>query len=157
MEICPVSIQTIMKGIILNIIISCPPLDYLIINQTHFSLKNMEISTLVRSTDDNHHTPGPWDWNDNLYESDRIVEILHDKDEHGTEPIADVHKISDHNQTFANAKLIAAAPDLLEALYSALNLEMAVEFAVKEIPVCKGLDSSYHFDKIRKAIKLATD
>jgi hypothetical protein len=56
----------------------------------------------------------------------------------------------------ANARLIAAAPEMLEALYTALNLQMAVSKAVEYIPACEGLDAEYHFDKIRAAIAKAT-
>ncbi len=63
------------------------------------------------------HTPGPWDHNDNLHESDGIIEIFDALDEDGLTPIA--HVLREGRSFFdtkANARLIAAAPDLYEAL-----------------------------------------
>jgi hypothetical protein len=48
----------------------------------------------------------------------------------------------------------SAAPDLLAALYSALNLESAALLG-KNYPSMNGLDVKYHFDKIRAAIRKA--
>lgn len=54
----------------------------------------------------------------------------------------------------ANARLFAAAPDLLEALETLLNVEGAATFGA-ELPSFKGLDVAYHFNKARAAIAKA--
>jgi gentisate 1,2-dioxygenase len=55
------------------------------------------------------HTPGPWKivdaWNDHMVEGQNGEEIIWQDGPHGTPTINE-----------ANARLIAAAPDLLEAL-----------------------------------------
>ena len=51
----------------------------------------------------------------------------------------------------ANATLMAAAPDLLDACYAALNLEAAARIGSMD-GALKGLDVQYHFDQIRAAI-----
>jgi hypothetical protein len=50
----------------------------------------------------------------------------------------------------ANARLIAASPDMLEALYAILNIEGSALYGAHE-----GLDVPWHFEKVRKAIQLA--
>jgi hypothetical protein len=60
------------------------------------------------------HTPGPWAWNDIAYcwlEGGDGTTILHVDDGENTCPF----------RSDANACLIAAAPELLEALHGALN------------------------------------
>ena len=54
----------------------------------------------------------------------------------------------------ANANLIAAAPELLEACYSILNCETAAKYGVQNAAL-SGLDWKWHFDKVRKAIAKA--
>ena len=66
------------------------------------------------------HTPGPWRVSGCHLEQPRS-ENIHLLVEHGDEStsaplIAEVYMDSDRLPTAANAKLIAAAPDLLEAL-----------------------------------------
>ena len=60
------------------------------------------------------HTPGPWrvvdSWNDHMVESQNGEEIIWQDGPHDTPTINE-----------ANARLIAAAPDLLEALESMLQ------------------------------------
>ena len=51
----------------------------------------------------------------------------------------------------ANAHLIAAAPEMLDALYSILNIEGTAILGAKHGDLC-GLDVTYHFDKVRDAI-----
>ena len=53
-----------------------------------------------------------------------------------------------------DAALIAAAPALLDALYSALNIETAAILGA-QCESLQGLDIKYHFDKIRAAIQSA--
>jgi hypothetical protein len=56
----------------------------------------------------------------------------------------------------ANARLIAAAPDLLEAVVSLLNTESAALWGARLTAANNGLDVAYHFDKARAAIAKAT-
>ena len=66
-------------------------------------------------------------------------------------PIADI-KI--HGNELADANLIAAAPDLLDALESMLNVEgPAIEGAT--FGAWDGLDVRWHFSKARAAIAKA--
>lgn len=58
----------------------------------------------------NKHTPGPW-----------VTEDLFIKDESDNK-IAEVHWRRNEDQEVANALLIAAAPDLLEALDSIVEM-----------------------------------
>jgi len=62
------------------------------------------------------HTPGPWDHNDTLLTTNNLIEIFNDRDLMGEEPIADVYSYENADKAKANARLIAAAPELLEAL-----------------------------------------
>ena len=54
----------------------------------------------------------------------------------------------------ANARLIAAAPDLLEACLTILNTEGAARIGC-ESKAMEGLDWKYHYDKVRAATKKA--
>lgn len=55
----------------------------------------------------------------------------------------------------ANAALIAAAPELLEALVLLLNVERAALLGAQS-PGLQGLDVPYHFEAARAAIARAT-
>ena len=55
----------------------------------------------------------------------------------------------------ANAMLAAAAPKMLDALYTALNLEKAAIEGGRMAGALKGLDVGGHFRKIRDAVFLA--
>ncbi len=66
------------------------------------------------------HTPGPWEANDTLLASDDIVEVFHVRDETGEKPVADVYSYENRDEARANAVLISAAPEMLEALQQAL-------------------------------------
>ena len=65
------------------------------------------------------HTPGPWrvvdSWNDHMVEGQNGEEIIWQDGPHNTPTINE-----------ANARLIAAAPDLLEALEDLILLAQAV-------------------------------
>lgn len=66
------------------------------------------------------HTPGPWKVFDSYDQDHRI--ILWDGDEQSHKPICNMGEIGDMNyaQDLANAKLIAAAPDMLAAITYAI-------------------------------------
>jgi hypothetical protein len=61
------------------------------------------------------HTPGPWEWS---HTNDRYRHTIHV----GIVEIAKTPRchIDDHDENEANARLIAAAPELLEALEEAI-------------------------------------
>ena len=62
------------------------------------------------------HTPGPWVLEVTGWQDDRLPDFHQVRGDHGKE-IADVHIHS--AEMFANARLIAAAPEMLAALRSA--------------------------------------
>lgn len=64
------------------------------------------------------HTPGPW----TITEDDTRITAVHPLRKHSYE-IVTVHYAFQHDQFRANAKLIAAAPDLAEALQTLVDLE----------------------------------
>jgi hypothetical protein len=97
------------------------------------------------------HTPGPWaiDWNVSridVFSADAATLVATIRRSTLSAGIDDVAK--------ANARLIAAAPDLLEALILLLNVEKAALIGA-EAPGLKGLDVSYHFEAARAAIARA--
>lgn len=91
------------------------------------------------------HTPGPWEMHGEFSGRD-IVQI---ETKHGYS-VADVRNYNRSEQNKANAKLIAAAPDLLEALQNLIG-------EVKDI---RGVDVEEYkpaaFEQARAAIKKAT-
>ena len=62
--------------------------------------------------------------------------------------IADIHRNED-------ARLIAAAPDLLDALELILNCEGAALHGARTSAASKGLDVTYHFNAVRAALARA--
>ena len=97
------------------------------------------------------HTPGPWE------HSGRFVYRRVDDDyrfEVASAECARDATLAQSRKAEANARLIAAAPDLLEACYSMLNVHMAAKIGA-QAEACKGFDLEYHFDKLRKAIAKA--
>ncbi len=74
------------------------------------------------------HTPGPW--------SDRNGRIF--KTDHQELTIANVGRAFDGDYSPANARLIAAAPDLLEALRKALPAIVQCERAHRNIGAAVG-------------------
>jgi hypothetical protein len=68
------------------------------------------------------HTPGPW----SIYEENKYLRIFAGKPHKpaaGTVPICGFEGMAyrDRNETEANARLIAAAPELLAAVLAAIN------------------------------------
>jgi len=95
------------------------------------------------------HTPGPW------RATPRTPAPWVDVDRNDGRTLAVVQAgVKEDLPALANARLIAAAPDLLEALYSILNLEGVAKWGAKDY--MPGLDVYYHFQKIRAAIRKAT-
>lgn len=62
------------------------------------------------------HTPGPW----TITDGDTKITAVHPLRKHAYE-IVTVHYAFEHDQFRANARLIAAAPELVEALQSILH------------------------------------
>lgn len=93
------------------------------------------------------HTPGPWrvavSHSRVIQAEGRRIATAHS---HTTQPAAEGD---------ANARLIAAAPDLLAALESMMNVEAAARIGSESFAL-RGFDWKYHFDKARAAIKAAT-
>lgn len=92
------------------------------------------------------HTPGPWVLND----EDRTIIITGGEDKYVCD--VQIHQVPramglhEEPTRMANAKLIAAAPELLKALQDIVNLQMI--FAK---------DGSEAFDRAKEAIKKATE
>lgn len=103
------------------------------------------------------HTPGPWYafWNENFWQINTL------SDEFQNMAVGDVcesseiydknHKPHDHAE--ANANLIAAAPDLFEALERCTTLLRIKRHACEDSGVCRILDS--HISQARSAIAKA--
>ncbi len=97
------------------------------------------------------HTPGPWSCADLGDENNpwSSWSVYHNGPLcHGGDGCATT------SENESNARLIAAAPDLLEALHGLLNIEGAAVIGGR----CKalaGLDVQYHFDKARAAVAKA--
>lgn len=96
------------------------------------------------------HTPGPW----RVTPSCRIGngsawrDILSDGTEFAPSYVGEALD--------KDAALIAAAPELLEALILLLNVEKAALIGA-EAPSLKGLDVPYHFEAARAAIAKAEE
>ena len=94
------------------------------------------------------YTPGPW----NIERYDVMQRIKAGK---ATVALPCMNDDVSAIQCGANARLIAAAPELLEALILLLNVEKAALIGA-EAPGLKGLDVPYHFEAARAAIARAT-
>ena len=92
------------------------------------------------------HTPGPWatDTNGLITAGPRRLHI------------AQTAVTGMGHAAEANAFLLAAAPDLLEALTLILNTEKAALLG-GQLPGMKGLDVPYHFEQARAAIRKALE
>jgi hypothetical protein len=93
------------------------------------------------------HTPGPWTWGEyfqGLYGSGKDNEVL--------EYFPCEGMFLEHNRREANARLIAAAPDLLEALKGALGSLLYVQYEYGDQVGGWGVRD----DRIRKAREAIT-
>jgi hypothetical protein len=99
------------------------------------------------------HTPAPWAVDGTLHSGDLDV-ISAD----GRIAMIDDSRATGWNEPTikANARLIAAAPDLLEAIIALLNVESAALHGARSSVANNGLDVAYHFNKARAAIAKAT-
>ena len=95
-------------------------------------------------------TPGPWMICPNTKSKLKII----NKSPFGGIIAEASNWWADTETAKANAQLISSAPDLLDALYSILNVEGAARIG-SESGALKGLDWKYHFDKVRNAITKA--
>lgn len=99
-----------------------------------------------------HHTPGPWIIEENashypfvMAEDNNVVAALFEND-------GSLYYGRSHEETIANTKLIAAAPDLLEALDYVQKVISNIDAWWIDIPDKGGFDISI----IKSAIKKAT-
>ena len=82
------------------------------------------------------HTPGPWLIAESVVSRHAVTNMrrIRSKNEgleHGA--VCDVYGIQDGSEASANARLIAAAPDLLEALQGIVSADDAHELTQKHI------------------------
>ena len=91
------------------------------------------------------HTPGPW-----------RVEPCACTPYCRSAAVVPVARAHDAIGSIEDAKLIAAAPDLLEACHAALNIAGAAKLGAT-MGAHEGLDVDYHLEKIRAAIRKATE
>ncbi len=99
------------------------------------------------------HTPGPWHTT-----GDGLVYAEPSFDDIEAPLVCDATEegwMGPNDEEKANAQLISAAPELLEALILLLNVEKAALIGA-EAPGLKGLDVPYHFEAARAAIARAT-
>ena len=66
--------------------------------------------------DAGEHTPGPWEWDENVHG----IHITKPRD--GTIPLTVARIAGSNDESLANARLIAAAPELLAELEYAVKL-----------------------------------
>jgi hypothetical protein len=91
-----------------------------------------------------NRTPGPWRYESGLVTSDRGTVAYMDRENPETRPV----------ERDDNARAIAALPELIDALYSILNIEGAAMLGGRA-GAYRGLDVPWHFDKVRAAIRAA--
>jgi hypothetical protein len=94
------------------------------------------------------HTPGPWQANKFAVDgADKFLRIAAMSRCRFVEADGSIHEISDET-ALANARLIAAAPDLLRVLKDFDHLSLVIESAVRE----RGQPSTY--DSVVSVIKI---
>ena len=100
------------------------------------------------------HTPGPWAWQ----EGDRYIRIRDEESEKGgywneSQKIAETYYVNNSEETISNNLLIAAAPEMLEALI------IEAKNQVIRIPAVKNIDEfikNIGKTKIMQTIEKAT-
>jgi len=97
------------------------------------------------------HTPGPW-----ITTKDAVILAKNPQNPNGAQvEIAQVHNVYGADafcQAHTNCYLIAAAPEMLEALHHILNIEgQALNGEFPDAPDCV----PWHFNKVRAAIAKA--
>ncbi len=97
------------------------------------------------------HTPGPW----------RIMDgntsLLHVETDEGSPAGTGIAITSINKRDEANARLIAAAPEMLAALLTLLNTEGPATAAAQVVPAFKGFDAKSHYDKARAVLAKIND
>jgi hypothetical protein len=106
------------------------------------------------------HTQGPWiaDGANNVKTEDgEQLAMVSGWQTGGAGPKVWAQQEANDLRDAANARLMAAAPELLEALYNALNLESVARWGAEVVHAKnhENLDVPYHFAEIRKAIATA--
>jgi len=96
------------------------------------------------------YTPYPW-----TVDGTTAAKNLDVIGENGRVAMLDCDDI-DADTLRANARLIASAPELLEALIALLNVESAALHGARTSAANDGLDVLYHFAAARAAIAKAT-
>lgn len=91
------------------------------------------------------HTPGPW--HVNAYDQNTAIVYAHTG--HPTTPIVNIATATD-----ANARLIAAAPDLLKELIATRAILDAVESHCKNDAGLRGLDHADEGRQVRHGLQL---
>jgi len=90
------------------------------------------------------HTPGPW----KVYEDERPIVTIWDEKDESTDDLAFMNYDLPQEQVQSNAKLIAAAPDLLAAIDSLLK-EAGQAIGKRDVK------KHYHFMVAEEAAKRA--
>jgi hypothetical protein len=105
----------------------------------------------------NKHTPAPWKAAYAIAEDGiaRVIWTVTDPVTGHREMVAMIPEGND-NHWDADARLIASAPELLEALIALLNVESAALHGARTSAANDGLDVPYHFAAARAAIAKAT-
>ena len=103
------------------------------------------------------HTTGPWHIQDNT--ADPCGQLRVDSAAFGAVAVCYTMEKGETRapaECIQSARLISAAPELLEALVSLLNVESAALWGARLTHSNTGLDVLYHFNKARAAIAKAT-
>jgi len=107
------------------------------------------------------HTPGPWEYDGDGFDSvaaqdcgtDGYIVFPRDKDGDPDAPVCEISDRLDDDEAEANARLIAAAPELLNALQNLMN-GIDTNMVRIETDADETLANAFH--RIRTAIAKAT-